>query len=133
MSPPRSRRVASLARALLAAVAVAALAPACLAPTLPLPPPDEPESVSTLAEGQWEIRGSASPGATVVGVVERTGRGGVVEDRDGDGRYVLVVDAELCDVVDLWQQDGEETSASTRVVLQEIANGRAVDPDACVR
>lgn len=134
MSPPRSRRVASLARALLAAMATAALAPAgCLAPTLPLPPPDEPDSVGTLGEGQWELRGTVSPGATVVGIVERTGRGAVVEDRDGDGRYVLIVEAQLCDVVDVWQQDGEETSASTRVVLQEIENGQVVDPDACVR
>ena len=127
-----SRRTALLARTLLGAAL--ALAPgACLAPTLPLPPPDEPESVGAFGEGQWELRGSVSPGATVVGVVERTGRGAVVEDRDGDGRYVLIVEAQLCDVVDVWQQDGEETSASTRVVLQEIENGRAVDPDACVR
>jgi len=132
MRPSRSRRLAVIARALLGAAL--ALAPAaCLAPTLPLPPPDEPESVQASGEGQWELRGSVSPGATVVGVVERTGRGAVVEDRDGDGRYVLIVEAQLCDVVDVWQQDGEETSASTRVVLQEIENGRAVDPDACLR
>ena len=77
--------------------------------------------------------GAAAPGATVIGVVERTGRGAVVEDRDGDGRYVIVVTADTCDVVDVWQQDGEETSGSTRVVLQEIVDGRVVDPDACVR
>lgn len=140
MLPPRLHHVAlavraMVARRLLAAtVVVVALAPAaCLAPTLPLPPPDEPDSVGTLEDGRWEIRGAASPGSTVVAVVERTGRGAVVEDRDGDGRYVVVVDAELCDVVDVWQQDGDETSASTRVVLQPIEDGRAVDPDACVR
>jgi hypothetical protein len=118
---------------LLGGVLLAGALGGCLAPTLPLPPPEEPDTVEPLADGGWAIRGAATPGAIVIGLVERTGEGTVVEDRNADGRYRLVVDAERCDVVTLWQVDGDETSAKTRVVLQEVQGGRALDPDACVR
>lgn len=117
----------------LALLGLLGLSGACLAPTLPLPPPEMPESIRSLGDGAWEIRGRCTPGALVTAIVDRTGRGSAVEDRDADGEYSVVVDAERCDVIELWQVDGVETSASTSVVLQEMQDGSVVDPAACTR
>jgi len=116
-----------------AIVAAAFFGAGCLAPTLPLPPPESPDGMRPLGDGSWLVSGTCSPGALVTVLVERDGVGAVVEDRDANGRYAVAVDATRCDTVLIWQQDGDETSATQRVVLQEVANGTAVDPNECVR
>lgn len=109
---------------------VAALAwGGCVSPTLPLPPPGSPDSLRALEDGRWEVRGDCNPGAQVVGIIERTGEGAVVEDRDADGRFRFVLEAERCDVVLLTQSDGDEVSESTRVVLVPTSQGRVTDGD----
>jgi hypothetical protein len=127
---PRSTR-ATLQRA--AGVLLAVVVTGCLSPTLPLPPPGAPDAVRGLDGGRWEILGQCSPGAVVTAMVERTGQGAIVEDREADGRYRVEVEADACDVVLLSQIDGEEGSAQTRVVLQHIESGAAVDTDECAR
>ncbi len=128
MHPFVPRRLA--AAALVAAVLVPA---GCLSPTLPLPPPEAPQAIRQNVDGTWTIVGDCSPGAFVTVFVERDGIGAVVEDRDADGRYAVSVNAERCDVIAIWQQDGEETSASNRSVVQEVENGLPRDSNECVR
>ena len=54
-------------RRLLALALWAAGLAACLSPTLPLPPPEEPTSISASAvEGYWDVRGQCTPGAVVL-------------------------------------------------------------------
>ncbi len=136
-SSPFPRTTGARPRALAGLAALACLLVcllgSCLAPTLPLPPPEAPESIRVLDDGQWEISGQCVPGALVTAIVERTGRGSAVEDRDADGHYSVVVSADACHVVEIWQVDGTEASATTRVILQEVQGGSAIDGGACTR
>jgi len=116
----------------LAATLVAALA-GCLSPTLPMPPPDAPDSIAPLSAtpGRFTIAGSCIAGALVVVFNERTGEGSVVEDRDADGRYEVEIDAELCDLAWVSQKVGEDESAPTTFVVQDRTPSGPVDPSAC--
>jgi hypothetical protein len=124
---PRRRRAL-----LLAACAVGLSVGACLSPTLPLPPPEEPETMRPNADGiSWDIRGSCSLGAEVVVVNLSTGRGAVYVDQARLGRYGVTIEARACDVLTVKQSLGDETSGETRFVLEEREDGVSTDPAAC--
>ncbi|MBL9021270.1 MAG: hypothetical protein JNL21_03675 [Myxococcales bacterium] len=106
-------------------------AASCLSPTLPLPPPEEPSSMTAGADGTWEVRGTCLEGAQVVVVNERTGRGGVYLDRESLGRWVVKIDGNACDVVEATQSLANEESGAVRFVLRETVDGLPVDPAAC--
>ena len=83
----------------------------CLSPTLPLPPPE----VDTIFEPQnagdgWTISGTCTKGALVTVFNEQTGRGVVVEDRDLDGKFTVLLDATKCDLAWAKQEIGDDAS-----------------------
>ncbi len=125
---PGRRASAWVARGLAASFFV--LVAGCLSPTLPLPPPEEPGSISNV-EGEWTIVGTCIEGAEVVGYNEATGRGAVYMDRDGTGVYTLTIEAVECDTLVLKQLLGDEASDETRVVLTETVDGVAQNPSTC--
>jgi hypothetical protein len=113
-------------------LAVMALAFAgCLSPTLPLPPPEEPDSIQQGTDGVWELRGDCLAGAEVIAVNERTGRGAVFVDLQQTGRYVVVIQGEACDVAVLSQFSGDEGSGEIRTVLREVEGSIDQDPGVC--
>jgi hypothetical protein len=112
----RARRALALAAAALAASALVA---SCAGPTLPLPPPDAPDTIrEATTAGEWEVTGSCVPGSIVVLLNDRTGEGAVVEDRDESGRYTATLEGELCDLVRVWQTTDDDDSASTSFALE---------------
>ena len=119
--------------------AVMALAGACLSPTLPLPPPEEPDTMQPSKEDPdvWIVSGTCRPGAKVVVFDEDSNVGGVNLDEDRDGRYTVeLVHAKRCDLVSVSQavgtdSNGEEASAETTFVLQEKTAAGVADPNAC--
>ncbi len=115
-----------------AGACAAAGALACLSPTLPLPPPEAPETISTDATSTvWTVRGSCAIGAEVVVLNEATGRGAAFEDREGRGRYSVELEGTRCDFVTVRQGLGNEVSAETGFALQETTAGTTDDPTAC--
>ncbi|WP_437738501.1 hypothetical protein [Sorangium sp. So ce1335] len=108
---------------------------ACLSPTLPLPPPEPADTMrpSAGAEGMWLISGNCTPGARVSVFNERTQRGVIEDDVDGNGRYHVEIEAELCDTLLVWQElqeGGEEDSEALRFVVEERTPLGVVN-DAC--
>lgn len=104
----------------------------CVSPTLPLPPPDAPFGFSVqTATGEWTVTGSCLKGALVTVFNEDTGEGAVIEDRDQDGQYEVRIQAQRCDSGWVQQTLGEDMSAPTPFVIQEMVNGLPVDPSAC--
>lgn len=112
-------------------VAAIGFAASCLSPTLPLPPPEEPSSISSSTDGTWEVRGTCLEGAQVVVLNEATGRGAVYLDREMVGRWSVTIEGSACDVVTASQSLGDDESGSVRFVLRETADGLPVDPTAC--
>jgi hypothetical protein len=104
---------------------------ACLSPTLPLPPPEEPGTISDLGDGEWSLTGRCIEGAQVIGYNDATGRGSVYIDRATDGTYILTLEGEPCDVVVIQQLVDDEASSEMRVVLQPTTDGEIVDPTLC--
>src|SRR5687767_13877147 len=86
---------------------------ACLSPTLPLPPPEEPDSITTSEEGVFEVRGSNTPGSVVLIKNVNTGVISGVEDKDSDGRYFIRVEGETCDGAEVYEIVGTDTSDTT--------------------
>lgn len=112
-------------------------AAACLSPTLPLPPPEEPDTIlpSTEHEGFWRISGDCYTGAMVTLFNDRTRQGVVVEDTDQNGRYTVEIEGEPCDLVLISQEvvtedNGLETSPTTPFVIEE-RNSAGVVNDIC--
>jgi hypothetical protein len=98
---------------------------ACLSPTLPLPPPEEPDSISQGSEdGFWDVRGSNTPGSVVLVKNLSTGLISGVEDKDGDGRYFVRVAGELCDGAEVYEIVGTDTSDATFFILEDVVNGQ---------
>ncbi len=106
---------------------VGAAAPGCLSPTLPLPPPDEPESIAFSDDDRWQVRGACQPGATVL--VKNTATSSIVgvEDRSRSGRYFIEVEGDPCDRAEVWQLVDGESSTATGFLLEERVNGLPVD------
>ncbi len=98
---------------------------ACLSPTLPLPPPEEPDGVamSSTEEGVWDIRGSSTPGAVVLIKNVSTGIIAGTEDDDGDGRYFIRVEGDLCNGAEVQELIGNDTSDTTFFLLEPRVNG----------
>lgn len=104
----------------------------CLSPTLPLPPPEPPDTMSAqAAPDTFRIEGSCIKGAMVTVFDEVSGVGAVVEDRDEDGRYVVVIQAKLCDLGWVEQRVGDEQAARTTFVIQDRTPSGPLDPNAC--
>jgi hypothetical protein len=106
----------------------------CLSPTLPLPPPDEPSSMSPSAEDPelWTISGDCPDLATVTITNEETGDGDATADIKADGTcgYSLTLVAQRCDLAKLTISiDGE--SSEIGFTVQETTNGTPVDMTAC--
>jgi hypothetical protein len=103
----------------------------CLSPTLPLPPPEEPDTIAQGNDGVWELRGDCLEGAEVIAINESTGRGAVFVDLKRSGRYSLLIEGDACDVAIISQVLSDEPSGEVRVVLHEVSGGLDVDPEAC--
>jgi hypothetical protein len=104
---------------------ILALLAACLSPTLPLPPPEEPDTIGLSADGVWEVRGLCTPGAVVLVQNLATGLIWGVEDKDGDGHYFVRVEGELCDPADVSELFGTTTSDGTFFLLETRISGLA--------
>lgn len=115
---------------LLAAALAAAGLSSCVSPTLPLPPPEEPESIQLVEDG-WRIGGSCNPGAVVTVLNQVTGLGVTIEDRDLDGRYAVTLEAEECDLASVTQSDEDGPSPETSFVILEKIPGVESDPSIC--
>ncbi|WP_437787118.1 hypothetical protein [Sorangium sp. So ce1097] len=129
-----TRRRAALRFAFALATSLLAGA-ACLSPTLPLPPPEPADTMRPSdAEGKWLISGNCTPGARVSVFNERTQRGVIEDDVDGNGRYHVEIEAELCDTLLVWQElqegsDAQDSEAQRFVVEERTPLG--VVNDAC--
>src|SRR5262245_32921743 len=106
---------------------------ACVSPTLPLPPPEQPDTVQPTADDPdvWVVSGSASPGALITIFDETQGKGVVVEDTQRTGRYSVEIRAKRCDLAWVAQVEGEDASNRTPFVIQERSGGSPSDPAAC--
>jgi len=136
----REETTAMLRRAALrlTALAVSLLAAAaCLSPTLPLPPPEDPDTIQPSAEhsGYWRVSGECYTGAMVTLFNDRTRKGVVVEDTDRNGRFSVEIEADVCDLVMISQEvvtdeNGLETSSTSSFVIEERTSAGVVD-DIC--
>jgi hypothetical protein len=101
----------------------------CLSPTLPLPPPDAPQTISVGIEpGTWRVQGQCTAGAVVL--VKVNGLIAGIEDTNHDGRYSLTIKAEACDEAEVWELFVDTTSKSTGFIVQPTQAGAATD-DSC--
>ncbi|AKT41049.1 hypothetical protein [Chondromyces crocatus] len=121
----------------LVALAVSLLAgAACLSPTLPLPPPEAPDTIRLSADNpdMWVISGSCYPGAMVTLFNDRTRQGVVIEDTDRNGRFSVTIAAERCDLVLISQEvvtdQGIESSPHNSFVIEE-RDSTGVTGEAC--
>jgi hypothetical protein len=121
----------ALLRVLVAAGVLSLAASACLSPTLPIPPPDVPDSIHETSAGVWQVAGDCTPGARVTVMNARTGRGAAVEDLGRVGRYVVELEAEACDPAWVEQVVDEQPSGQTGFVVGEHARDGSVDAGSC--
>jgi hypothetical protein len=97
---------------------------ACLGPTLPTPPPEAPDAIGlSQDEGFWDIRGSCTPGAKVLVKNLQTGAISGREDADNDGRYLIRMEADLCDHAQVSEVVGNTSSDATFFIIQPVENG----------
>lgn len=127
----RTRKRFVAAYLLATGAAACALGGACVSPTLPLPPPETPGTIQAAGDGLWRISGFCSPGALVTVLNEDTGAGVVVEDREGDGRYAVELEAEECDLASVSQANEEGLSGDTTFVIFETSVAEPGDPSIC--
>ncbi|MEM9694503.1 MAG: hypothetical protein AAGA56_18280 [Myxococcota bacterium] len=114
-----------LALALLGASLLAPVS-ACLSPTLPLPPPDRPESITASVDaGFVDIRGRCTPGATVLIENLETGVITGTDDRDEDGDYFIRLEGDGCDRAEVWEVIDNTISSATPFTIVERINGQA--------
>ena len=121
-------------RALLsfAALVVLATTASCLSPTLPLPPPEHPDSVGQDMNGLWQISGTCDKGATVYVLNTATGLGAIFEDLKLHGTYHVAIGGNACDTiwVSQWTLDSGE-SPPNAFVLEAWSSGGPTDPTSC--
>lgn len=114
----------------LGAGALGSSAAGCLSPTLPLPPPDEPESIrGNDGETEWEVRGTCTPGALVL--VRNIDRGTIdgADDQNADGRYFVRVRGAACAACEVFELVDGDISPATFFVLEPREN--SLGDDSC--
>lgn len=106
---------------------------ACLSPTLPLPPPEVPDTISAPsgASTEWTMSGTCTRGAIVTVFNEQTGQGVVLEDRDQLGRYTVTLKASQCDLAWVKQDVGNETSIRETFVIEPRTPSSPSGPILC--
>ena|ERR1700678_2018182 len=123
------RRRALLPVAALAAVTT--MAASCLSPTLPLPPPDAPQSVTETSTGAWVVSGECIQGAIVSVLNTKTGVGLIVQDLANTGSFAVDVSGSPCDVISVWQETDEGLSSAVSFQLQAYSEGEPTSASAC--
>jgi hypothetical protein len=123
------RRRALLPVAALAAVTT--MAASCLSPTLPLPPPDAPQSVTESSTGTWVVSGECEPGAIVSVFNTNTGVGLIVEDLAKTGNFAVSIAGSPCNIISVWQEVDENLSSAVAFQLQAYSQGEPVSTSAC--
>jgi hypothetical protein len=119
-------------RLLLSVLASVALAPGCLSPTLPLPPPEQPSTITAGRDpNTWDVFGSCTPGARVIVMNDKTGKGAVVDDIARSGSYHVTLVGAECDVASVREETEEGESAPTYFVLAPRKPGDPTDNPAC--
>ena len=101
-------------RTVLAWAGLSALAaPACLSPTIPLPPPEVPDTLQ-VGEGRYRLRG-ALPFTAAVTV--RNKRTGVLTGRYDVIQYDFEVLAEPTDAMVIWYQTEVDISSAVEFIM----------------
>jgi len=117
---------------LLVVTAITLATSSCLSPTLPLPPPEQPDSIRVgTAPGTWQVSGSCDAGATVTVVNEATGIGVVVEDRSNSGSYSVTLVGAQCDLTTVRELFMGQESGPTTFPLAARAPGDPTDNPLC--
>jgi hypothetical protein len=115
MSRPPGRGARSLGRRALFALGVSVLlASACLSPTLPLPPPNRPDTIEGPdQDGNVRLTGAVLPHGIANALNRETGRG-VSQRTLEDGRYELLLGAQVGDEILFWYSLQGENSQAIR-------------------
>lgn len=113
MVPVRRR---SLGAALLATLALALAG--CASPTLPLPPPEPPETSTFGEDGTITLKGSAEPEA-IVYAFNQTIEVGVIGKASAAGTYLLKLQAAEGHEIAIWQEVGSERSSSILIKVRK--------------
>ncbi len=106
---------------------------ACLSPTLPLPPPEVPDTITgpASASTEWTMSGTCTRGAIVTVFNEQTGQGVVIEDRNQLGRYTVTLKATQCDLAWVKQDIGSDSSVRETFVIEERTPSSPSGPILC--
>jgi hypothetical protein len=118
------RASVAVARAAAAALLVLSFA-ACYSPTLPLPPPDSPESAVVSADGMSVALDGTGvfPGAQVFAYNTDLGEG-VITTATSSGRYHAVVPVDFSQLrrntLEIWQRVGTQDSSSIALYCDRI-------------
>jgi hypothetical protein len=115
---PALRRLTALALLALAALA----APGCLSPTLPLPPPEDPDTIAEVAPGKWLVAGSCDIGSLVT-VFNLDEGSGEVRTCTKPGSYAITIAAKCGQSGFVSESIGDETSSETKFLFQDVADG----------
>jgi hypothetical protein len=117
---------------LLVVTAITLATSSCLSPTLPLPPPEQPDSIRAgTTPGTWQVSGSCDLGATVTVVNEVTGIGVVVEDRSDSGSYSVTLVGTQCDTATVRELFMGQESGPTGFTLAQRLPGDPTDNPLC--
>jgi hypothetical protein len=114
-----------------ALAAVTTMAASCLSPTLPLPPPDAPQSVTETSTGVWVVSGECIPGAIVSVLNTKTGVGLIVQDLENTGNFAVTISGSPCDVISVWQESGDDLSSAIGFQLQAYSQGEPTSASTC--
>lgn len=112
------------------AAASALLGASCLSPTLPLPPPDV-ESIQQAGTTHWTIAGTCIPGAVVSVFNDTQNQGVLIEDTAQQGKFVVTLVADECDVGWVSQVVGTETSGQVAFVVEALSVNDTGASSAC--
>lgn len=110
----------SLLAALTLIVASSVFVGGCLSPTLPLPPPSRPNVFPPDESGNVRVTGLVQSRATAYVHNQRTDQ--IAGEVTGsDGRYDIVIAAEVGDRLFVWQAFQTEESSPTEVVVPDTS------------
>jgi hypothetical protein len=117
---PRGTGVARRLFLLLAGLAVV-FGTGCLSPTLPLPPPNRPDTVEGPdAQGMVRISGTVHSNSLVYAFNAQNSQG-VFQRVGGNGRYNLTIAAQIGDEITLWYESEGETSPAIIFAIPDPA------------